>query len=161
MQPKPEGYVDDFTAKCGHYNAIQVNGIHSHSGNLSAMFSKSKHDCVGCHGIEIFTCRYFKLGWNTTRFNQSPFRHFLAYIISIEIVFLSSWYLHKYHSVGRQAAKTHTKTTYRSDILTQVLSFVSIKHEGTSGLLVDTACQLSESSIRPKNTLASKVPTVV
>ena len=27
MQPKPEGYVDDFTAKYGHCNGIQVNGI--------------------------------------------------------------------------------------------------------------------------------------
>ena len=24
---EPEGHVDDFTAKCGHCNGIQVNGI--------------------------------------------------------------------------------------------------------------------------------------
>ena len=36
MQPKPEWYGDDFTAKCEHCDGIQVNGIHAHSGNLSA-----------------------------------------------------------------------------------------------------------------------------
>ena len=46
MQPKPVGYGDNFTAKCGHCDEIQVNGIHAHS----AMFSKSKHNRVGCHG---------------------------------------------------------------------------------------------------------------
>ena len=50
MQPKPEGYVDTFTVKCGHCDRIQVKGIHAHSGNLSAMFSKSKHNHVSCHG---------------------------------------------------------------------------------------------------------------
>ena len=30
MQPKPEGYGDDFIAKDGHYNRIQVNGIHAY-----------------------------------------------------------------------------------------------------------------------------------
>ena len=52
MQPKPEGYVDDFTAKCGHCDEIYVN---THSGNLSAIFSKSKYDRVGCNGNEIPT----------------------------------------------------------------------------------------------------------
>ena len=66
MPPKPEGYVDDFTGKCG---------------NLSVVFSKSKFECFGCHGNEIPSYRYFKLGWNTTRFNQSPFWNFLACII--------------------------------------------------------------------------------
>ena len=72
MQPKPEGYGGDFTAKCGCCDGIQVNDIHTHSGNLSTMFSKSKHNQIGCHGNEIPTCRYFKLGPNTTHFNQSP-----------------------------------------------------------------------------------------
>ena len=43
MQPKPEG---DFTAKCRHCNVIQVNKIHTYLGNLSAMFSRSKHDHI-------------------------------------------------------------------------------------------------------------------
>ena len=53
MQPKPEGYGGDFTAKCGYCDEIQVNDIHTHSGNLSTMFSKSKHNQIGCHGNEI------------------------------------------------------------------------------------------------------------
>ena len=62
MQPKPEGYGDYFTVKCGHCNAIQVNGVNAHSGNLSAMFFLSKQDRIGCHGHEIPSCWYFKLG---------------------------------------------------------------------------------------------------
>ena len=31
MEPKPEGYINDFTAKCGHCDGFQLNGIHSHS----------------------------------------------------------------------------------------------------------------------------------
>ena len=38
MQPKPEGYCDDFTAKCGHCNGIQVNGIHA-QGNSEKSFA--------------------------------------------------------------------------------------------------------------------------
>ena len=38
MQPKPEGYGDDFTAKCGHCNGIQVNGIHT-QGNSAKSFA--------------------------------------------------------------------------------------------------------------------------
>ena len=34
MQPKPEGYGDNFTVKCGHCNGIQANSIHAHLGNL-------------------------------------------------------------------------------------------------------------------------------
>ena len=48
-------------------------------------FSKSKHDRVGCHGNEISTHRYFKLGWNTTRFSQSPFRNVLACINALPV----------------------------------------------------------------------------
>ena len=31
MQPKFEWYVEDFTAKCGLCDGIQVNGIHAYS----------------------------------------------------------------------------------------------------------------------------------
>ena len=41
MHPKPEEYGDNFILKCGHCNAIQVNGINAHSENLSAMFVQS------------------------------------------------------------------------------------------------------------------------
>ena len=78
MQPKPEGYVDDFTAKCRHCDGIKVNGIHAHSGNFCTMFFKSKHNCIGCHGSEIPTCRYFKLGWNTTRLKPNTFQKLLS-----------------------------------------------------------------------------------
>ena len=39
MQPKPEGYGDNFTAaKCGHCNGIQVHGIHA-QGNSAKSFA--------------------------------------------------------------------------------------------------------------------------
>ena len=45
------------------------------SRNFSAiLFQLSKHDRNGCHGNEIPRCNLN----NTTRFNQSPFRNFLA-----------------------------------------------------------------------------------
>ena len=53
MQPKPEWYGDDFTVNDGHCNGIQVNGIHTYSGNLSTMFSQSNQDHISCHGNEI------------------------------------------------------------------------------------------------------------
>ena len=81
MQPKPEGYGDDFTTKCGHCDGTEVNGVHDHSGHLSAMLTQSKQHRIGCHGNETLTCRYFKLGWKYHSFNQSPFRNLLAYII--------------------------------------------------------------------------------
>ena len=38
IQPKPEGYGDDLTAKYGHSNCIQVNGFHV-QGNSAKSFA--------------------------------------------------------------------------------------------------------------------------
>ena len=47
MQPKPEGYGDGFTAKCGHCKGIQVNGIHT-QGNLVKSFALVKKTMTYC-----------------------------------------------------------------------------------------------------------------
>ena len=57
MQPKPEGYVDDFTVKYGHCNGIQVNGIlaASHpqkSERASSLSRLGREDgCAQANGI--------------------------------------------------------------------------------------------------------------
>ena len=38
---------------------------------LSYLVWKSKHHRNSCHGNNIRSCRYFKLDWNTTLFNES------------------------------------------------------------------------------------------
>ena len=61
--------------------------INSNSGNLSAIYLvwKSKHDRSGCHGMKYLHLFQITSGWNTTRFDQSPFRNFLACIIKWRI----------------------------------------------------------------------------
>ena len=50
------------------------------------------------HGNEIPSCKYFKLSWNTTRFNQSPFRNFLACIINGIILCSSSYFIRIFYN---------------------------------------------------------------
>ena len=83
MQPKPEGYGNNFTAKCGNCGGIiKVNGIHAFKKPFRHVFKMKTRPRCGCHGNEIPTCMYLKLRWNTTRFNQSLLRIFLACIVT-------------------------------------------------------------------------------
>ena len=58
MHPKPEGYGDDFTTKCGHCNEIQVNGIHALKGNsveiLALVMKKTMTYCGKCTDFLMF-----------------------------------------------------------------------------------------------------------
>ena len=49
MQPKPQGYGDDFTAKCGHCNGIHVNGIHAR-GNSAKSFALATKKTMTYYG---------------------------------------------------------------------------------------------------------------
>ena len=71
MQPKPQGYGDDFTTKCGHCNGIHVNGIHA-QGNSAKSFAlatkKTMTYCGKCICLCSKTtpsshCTYWKSFW--------------------------------------------------------------------------------------------------
>ena len=61
MQPKPEGYGDYFTAKCGHCNEIQVNSIHA-QGNSAKLFAlATKETMTYCRKCICLHCMFKKL----------------------------------------------------------------------------------------------------
>ena len=51
MQPKPQGYGDNFTVKCGHCNGTLVNGIHGQVDSRKPVREKFRTRSEEGHGI--------------------------------------------------------------------------------------------------------------
>ena len=55
MRPKAEGYGDDFTAKCVHWNGIQVKGIHAQGNSVKRFALATKKTIIYC-GKSNYLC---------------------------------------------------------------------------------------------------------